>query len=233
MGFIYCITNQVTGKKYVGQTIHSIEQRFRSHVNKAKTAKNNQQYIIQSMRKYGVSAFIIEALQECRTVDELAIAETHWIQELNTLAPHGYNLILGDRSGPRSEEARRRMSEQQRGKPSGRKGKTYGPNHKLSDKQKGKTPPQFHTPAANAKRKAALLGQPKSHTARKAMSFSKKKLILAEKDGITLCFRGAEDVVAYFGISRRTIQRALFEPHLVKCIKLSYINPLENEKGII
>lgn len=36
MGYIYCITNLVNQKKYVGKTIYSITERFKEHCSDSK-----------------------------------------------------------------------------------------------------------------------------------------------------------------------------------------------------
>ena len=38
-GYIYVITNSVNRKQYVGQTITTVEHRFKQHISKKKTKK--------------------------------------------------------------------------------------------------------------------------------------------------------------------------------------------------
>ena len=87
-GVIYCLTNLINGKKYVGQTTRTIEERFREH---AKT----DSFIGKAIRKYGRKNFKIEELEKCYSEEELNAAEIKWIKELDCKAPNGYNLTGG------------------------------------------------------------------------------------------------------------------------------------------
>ena len=71
-GYIYCITNTVNGKQYIGQTIRTIEQRFKDHINKSKCNKDNQ-YLYTAMNKYGIENFYVSQLEfiSCKTKQEL------------------------------------------------------------------------------------------------------------------------------------------------------------------
>ena len=60
-GFIYLITNAKNGKKYVGKTINSVEERFRGHVGCAKS--NHQSILYSAMRKYGPENFNVSVLE--------------------------------------------------------------------------------------------------------------------------------------------------------------------------
>jgi len=55
IGIIYIITNKITGKQYVGQTIQKLNRRWGQHIT---NAKNGLDYLIyRSMRKHGVENF--------------------------------------------------------------------------------------------------------------------------------------------------------------------------------
>lgn len=86
MGIIYCYTNKITGKKYIGQTIHP-EQRKRNHLHEAVKNKTDY-YFHRSIRKHGWENFEYEVLEE---TDNLTERETFYIRHLNTLWPNGYN----------------------------------------------------------------------------------------------------------------------------------------------
>ena len=99
-GYIYCITNTVNGKQYIGQTIRTIEQRYSGHIEKSKHNKDNQ-YLYTAMNKYGIEKFYVSQLEfiSCKTkqelVDELNKKEIYYISTLNTKKPNGYNMTDG------------------------------------------------------------------------------------------------------------------------------------------
>ena len=91
--FIYKITNLLNNKSYIGQTIN-VDKRKKSHfyLSSVDDDKKNISYIHRSIRKYGEENFIFDVIDECDSnmVDDL---ENYFILTLDTLAPHGYNLI--------------------------------------------------------------------------------------------------------------------------------------------
>lgn len=92
--FIYLITNQITGKCYVGQTRRSLAQRFCSHkrvVGKANACKA----LSDAMLVHGTDNFTIELLRTCESQEEMNHWEIHFIAKFGTFAPGGYNLTLG------------------------------------------------------------------------------------------------------------------------------------------
>lgn len=93
---VYCITNIANGKKYIGMTGRTLDERWNSHCS---SSRNGSPFRFHSaIRKYGETSFIKEILvddlniQECRTIEE----ET--IKEHNTLV-HGYNAKPGGCGG--------------------------------------------------------------------------------------------------------------------------------------
>ena len=96
MGFIYCITNKINNKKYVGQTKTSIGTRFKAHLN---DYRNDDRCALHyAMQKYGKENFIVETLEECND-NVLDDREIFWIEKLNTYK-EGYNSTLGGQSRP-------------------------------------------------------------------------------------------------------------------------------------
>lgn len=100
-GRVYVITNKVNGRKYVGQTVRTIQERFKQHVEYS-FRKDYQHYpICRAIKKHGKENFLIELLEECFTRQELNKSEIKWIKDLKTNLrknEHGYNLTSGGES---------------------------------------------------------------------------------------------------------------------------------------
>jgi group I intron endonuclease len=113
-GLIYCATNTVNGKKYVGQTVKSAARRWQFHL---KSAKDGSACALHcAIRKYGAEVFELETIGLADTLDELNKKETYYIGRLKTLAPDGYNLTTGGEGRAFSTETLAKMSKVQMGK---------------------------------------------------------------------------------------------------------------------
>lgn len=107
-GIVYCITNSVNGKVYIGQTIRTAQWRFRTHIQHSRSGERNYP-IYAATRKYGEDAFSIAIIEECNTQDELNDREQYWIAEYKSLdRKHGYNLRGGGARGSFHEESKRK-----------------------------------------------------------------------------------------------------------------------------
>ena len=92
---IYCHTNRVNGKRYVGQTVHSMEKRWGHHVALAKSKNRRHQAFANAIRKHGADAFDHQILEVVSTQESADSAECRWIEQLNCRVPNGYNLKPG------------------------------------------------------------------------------------------------------------------------------------------
>jgi group I intron endonuclease len=102
MGAIYCITNLVNGKQYVGQTKKTPEERFKQHLGDAKAGVPG---LHGAIAKHGFVAFTV-SLVESVTDDQLDERERFWIASYGTFGG-GYNLTTGGEGGyKRSPESR-------------------------------------------------------------------------------------------------------------------------------
>lgn len=94
MGIIYCAANIKNGKKYVGKTVQSLEDRWESHVRLANTGRKI--YFLNAIRKYGKDSFKLSILETVDSDEDLNQAERKWIAELKTTDPSiGYNSTYG------------------------------------------------------------------------------------------------------------------------------------------
>ena len=92
-GFIYCITNNINGKMYVGKTMLTIEQRFKEHLHDAASPSKEKRPLYDAINKYGAENFSVSLL-EAVEYSQLNEREQYWIAEKNTYY-NGYNATLG------------------------------------------------------------------------------------------------------------------------------------------
>src|ERR1035441_3496745 len=89
-GIIYKIRNKINGKCYVGQTANGLERSIRRHAH----PKNNN-IIAQAIKKYGLQSFEVTVIDTADSRSVLNEKEIHWIAELHTKTPRGYNVANG------------------------------------------------------------------------------------------------------------------------------------------
>jgi group I intron endonuclease len=108
-GYVYLITNQTDGRRYVGQTRQTIADRFTSH--KSSARHNPKTYLHCAIAARGVDAFVIRELFRCHNQRDLDAAENYYIFELDTISDHdkGYNLTWGGCAFPASAAKRQKL----------------------------------------------------------------------------------------------------------------------------
>lgn len=114
-GIIYLITNTVNGKVYVGQTIQTIEIRWKDHCYKSEAGCTG--YFQNSIRKHGPDSFEIEVIDSAKSRSELNLIEILYIfmfQSSNR--KYGYNSTTGGEFFEPTLETRQKMSRAHKGK---------------------------------------------------------------------------------------------------------------------
>ncbi len=182
-GVVYLIWNLINGKKYVGQTTKTVEERFNKHA-KTDSAIGN------AIRKYGKKKFCYGVIVTCYSKEELDEKEKYFIAALRSKSPTGYNRTDGgDGVVGWTDEMRARVS-------AANKGKTFSPQHranlsaaqierlkdpaeraKISASKTGEKHPFFgkhHTPQHCANISNALTGKVRSPKHCANLSKSKK-----------------------------------------------------------
>lgn len=111
---VYCATNKINGKKYVGKTTQDLCERLKAHIC---DAIHGRGYIFhRAIFKYGIENFQVDVLCQCSSKQELIDAEKYWIKNLNSMSPVGYNLTSGGEWGELVGEARERATKNMKGK---------------------------------------------------------------------------------------------------------------------
>jgi group I intron endonuclease len=98
MGYIYKITNIISGMAYIGQTTQKDPNtRWRGHINAVKYG-NGCPVLSHAIQKYGPESFKFEVLIICFDSD-VNYYEQSYIERYKTLVPDGYNVQVGGNVG--------------------------------------------------------------------------------------------------------------------------------------
>ena len=115
MGIIYCYTNLINNKKYIGQTINP-KLRHTAHLSSAYNGKASDYDSIfhRAIRKYTIKNFKYEILKDnLDTQEELNYWEKFYIKYFDTFTPNGYNCTTGGdhyEQAPWTQEQRENLS---------------------------------------------------------------------------------------------------------------------------
>jgi len=102
VGHIYKVTNKITNKIYIGETLNTIEKRFYQHCKDAFNETYKNYYFYRSIRKYGIENFEITELQTVYNSDrrllkkQILEIEENYIKEYDSFN-NGYNSNSGGR----------------------------------------------------------------------------------------------------------------------------------------
>lgn len=90
MAYVFSITNRQTGMRYIGCTILNPYKRLKTLM-----GGSSKRPITKAMKDSGIEAFTTSVLEVCDNEDRFDRA-AHWIKELNTVWPNGYNKRVDD-----------------------------------------------------------------------------------------------------------------------------------------
>lgn len=216
-GLIYCYTNKINGKKYIGQTIHE-KRRMATH----KSAKSKSSQFHSAIKKYGWDNFKYEVLYKRDFINSddasfsLDLMEIYYISLFNTFR-NGYNATEGASSC--TEEMRLKRSENMkensywRGKhlseetkrkiSNSRVGKKYGKHQsstikKMSDIKRGENNPFYgkhHTEETKEKLSRINRGKIVSEEQMKIISEWNKNKIVSEETKTKISMSHSKSVV--------------------------------------
>lgn len=186
----YCvyIHTSPSGKRYVGQTGRSPEERWNN--GKGYLTKKNNSYLqpafSRAILKYGWENFEHQIIANNLTKEEADTFEKLLINKLNTMdAQYGYNLREGGSNGGLSEETRKRISESTKGEKSHMYGKhlSESTKTKISNSRKGVLASEETKRKMSESRKGEnnyFYGKHHTEESRKKISESQKGLRMGE-----------------------------------------------------
>ena len=157
---VYIHTNKVNGKRYVGITRQSVQERWRE-------GKGYKYCILfdRAIKKYGWDGFDHEIFASNLTEEEAQHMEKLLIKELKTQDPEfGYNISDGGSTTKISEEGRKKLSEKMLGEKNPCFGKIYTAEERarISEQTRGERNPNYgrkHTEEERRKISEAITGR--------------------------------------------------------------------------
>lgn len=102
---VYKITNKTNLKSYIGQTVNSLEWRWKRH-----QYKNNCHVLFHAIQKYGKDNFEVKVLAYCDNIEEMNRREEYYIKLFKTLVPNGYNLDSGGKNKTMHQSTKDKLS---------------------------------------------------------------------------------------------------------------------------
>ena len=108
---IYKATNKINGKVYVGQTVKTLESRWKRHCGKWGCGA-----ISKAIKKYGSENFTVEKIDCAESKNGLNEKEKYWVDFYGCISPKGYNLKSGGDQVTFSEETKKKISDSHKGK---------------------------------------------------------------------------------------------------------------------
>jgi len=107
IAYVYMHTSP-SGHSYIGQTVRTMENRWRQHVAAARDYENSCPAIENAIRLYGSDSFTHEIL--ITTTENLVDYYEHkFIADYDTLVPNGYNIHPGGVGHSCTDEMKQRM----------------------------------------------------------------------------------------------------------------------------
>ena len=94
IGRIYIIRNKVNNKVYIGQTIHTLHERFLQHTRASRIRLSPHRKLCNAIRKYGKEQFYIELLEDNIPLSLLNEREIYYIEKYDSYN-EGYNATVG------------------------------------------------------------------------------------------------------------------------------------------
>jgi hypothetical protein len=96
VGRVYKILHVSTGKVYIGITQSTIDKRWQRHISAANSSDRHSPNSLQAaIRLHGEAAFTRTQVAVAFSLDELTTLERKYIDEFQSLAPRGFNLVRG------------------------------------------------------------------------------------------------------------------------------------------
>ncbi len=92
-GWVYLVTNKITGQTYVGLTAQTLASRFDQHLEHALLLHRDSKFY-NALRRYGPAAFAISELEGGRSYADLSLKQEAYIAYYDSFK-HGYNSSPG------------------------------------------------------------------------------------------------------------------------------------------
>lgn len=149
---VYCITNTMTGKRYIGSAARGFARRWREHRSSLNRGCHKSPHLQSAWNKYGPDAFVFDVLLVCAPAD-CVMYEQRCIDRFRVAdKKHGYN--MAPKAG--SNLGQKRTAEQRERIGASRRGKKASPESVAARKA------AYARPEVKAKMRASHLGKKQS-----------------------------------------------------------------------